>query len=42
MTDELIGSFKLFDYNYPDCRVEFVLHDESIMVGLIPGSIWDV
>lgn len=42
LADQTIDSFKLFDYSYPDCRVEFDLTDNNLLKTLVSGSVWDV
>lgn len=42
LANQAIDGFKLFDYAYPDCRIEFELIDNSLLNTLITGSMWDV
>ena len=42
LANQLIGSCKLRDYQYPDCKIEFVLNDTDLLGSLIPGSMWDL
>lgn len=42
VAEQAIDRFKLFDYKYPDCRIEFDLLDNYLLKTLVPGSMWDV
>ncbi len=42
LADSTIDSFKLFDYAYPDCRIEFDLLDCNLLNTLVAGSVWGV
>lgn len=41
LAQQYIGYFKLMDYAYPDCRIEFDLLSGDLLHSLQVGSIWD-
>lgn len=42
IADHSIDRFMLFDYAYPDCRIEFDLFDYNLLKTLVTASVWGV